>query len=209
IFTKLIFCLFGVYVWEIFQTSGFEWSLITRSRRFSWPLVLIFFLCRYCMLLALIGLIVALNDTSPINCAALYTFNSITGNLAILCASGSLMIRTAALWNKKRPILVALGVLAIAQWAILWRGMFVVETIFSPEAKGCVILKTNHVFMNISFFTTMGVDLVVLILTVVALGQKKIHSHLWKLLFQDGLVYFCITFLCNAVPAILNVLDLN
>ena len=39
IFTKLIFCLFGIYVWEIFQTCDFEWSLITRKRKFSWPLV--------------------------------------------------------------------------------------------------------------------------------------------------------------------------
>ena len=55
----------------------------------------------------------------------------------------------------------------------------------------------------------MGVDLIVLILTIVALASKKLHSQLWKLLFQDGLVYFCITFLCNAVPAILNVLNFN
>ena len=47
----------------------------------------------------------------------------------------------------------------------------------------------------------MGVDLIVLLLTVMALARKKMHSHLWKLLFQDGLVYFCVTFLCNSAPA--------
>ena len=44
IFTKLIFCLFGIYVWEIFQTSDFEWCLITRKRKFTWPLVCVIFL---------------------------------------------------------------------------------------------------------------------------------------------------------------------
>lgn len=87
-----MFALFGLYVWELFQTSGFEWSLITRTRRFTWPLVsdveprcllprtddltrrvsepdgeesallksainiVFFFQCRYCLLLALIGM---------------------------------------------------------------------------------------------------------------------------------------------------------
>ena len=37
--THLIFVLFGLYVWEILITLGFEWSLITKARRFSWPLV--------------------------------------------------------------------------------------------------------------------------------------------------------------------------
>ena len=41
VFTNLIFCLFGIYFWEVFQTSDFEWSLITRARKFSWPLVCI------------------------------------------------------------------------------------------------------------------------------------------------------------------------
>lgn len=39
IFTKLIFALFGLYLWEIFQTSDFEWSIITGKRKFGWPLV--------------------------------------------------------------------------------------------------------------------------------------------------------------------------
>jgi hypothetical protein len=39
-FLKLgTYTLFGVYVWELFMTCDFEWSLITRRRRFRWPLV--------------------------------------------------------------------------------------------------------------------------------------------------------------------------
>lgn len=48
----------------------------------------------------------------------------------------------------------------------------------------------------------MAVDFVVLCFTIAALARQEIHSGLWKLLFKDGLVYFCITFLCNAVPAV-------
>lgn len=39
VFLKLIYALFGVYVWELFITCDFEWTLITRRRKFHWPLV--------------------------------------------------------------------------------------------------------------------------------------------------------------------------
>ncbi len=39
VLTNLIFVLFGLYVWEILITLDFEWSLISRTRKMSWPLV--------------------------------------------------------------------------------------------------------------------------------------------------------------------------
>jgi len=38
-FLKLVFTLFGVYIWELFMTCNFEWSLMTGRRKFRWPLV--------------------------------------------------------------------------------------------------------------------------------------------------------------------------
>ena len=58
----------------------------------------------------------------------------------------------------------------------------------------------------------MGVDFTILVLTSVALyrfSYSGVRSDLWNLLFRDGLVYFLVTFSFNAVPAILNVLQLN
>lgn len=36
---KLIFAVFGVYLWELILHFDFEWSFITRRRSFRWPLV--------------------------------------------------------------------------------------------------------------------------------------------------------------------------
>ncbi|EKM59793.1 uncharacterized protein PHACADRAFT_206017 [Phanerochaete carnosa HHB-10118-sp] len=161
------------------------------------------------MLLALVGSIVAVQVTAPINCNALYAFNFWAINMAILCASTLLMIRTVALWNKNRLVILLLATLGCVHWAILWRGMFILEATYSPEAKGCTITSTDHVFLNISFLMTMGVNFVILLLTAAALARQRLRSHLWKLLFQDGLVNFCVTFVCNATPAILNIFNLN
>lgn len=39
VFDKLLFVLFGVYLWELTIQMNFEWSLITGRRSFRWPLV--------------------------------------------------------------------------------------------------------------------------------------------------------------------------
>ena len=49
----------------------------------------------------------------------------------------------------------------------------------------------------------MGFDLIILIFTAVALlGRHSARTDLWKLLFQDGLVYFLVSFSTNCIPAV-------
>lgn len=43
VFVNVIFVFFGLYLWEFTTTCDFEWSLITRKRKFTWPLV-----CSHC-----------------------------------------------------------------------------------------------------------------------------------------------------------------
>ncbi|KAG6378478.1 hypothetical protein JVT61DRAFT_12737 [Boletus reticuloceps] len=94
-----VFC--GLYIWELMVSFYFEISLIQGKRKVGWPLVLPFFLCRYGMLFALVGLVVSLNVSTkvtrsslsslpPINSSAL----QVAGNTTIASASTSLMIRT-------------------------------------------------------------------------------------------------------------------
>jgi len=209
VFSRLILALFGVYVWELFMTWDFEWSLLSKQRQFRWPLVF-FFLCRYCMLLAFVGLIISLNITTPIDCGALYTFNSWTGNMAILCASTSLMLRTVALWDRNRAVMASLGTLCLAHWALLYRTMFIVKAAWSSTLQTCVVTQTNPSLLNTTFFFTMGFDFIILVFTALALLKKhSARTDLWKLLFHDGLVYFFISFSTNCIPAVLNVLNLN
>ncbi|KAJ8698062.1 hypothetical protein PTI98_004816 [Pleurotus ostreatus] len=169
-----------------------------------------FFLSRYCIILAFIGLIISFTVTTKINCAALYTFNSWTGNMSILCASTSLMLRTIALWERSKKVIVPLAILCLGHWAFLYRGMFLVSASWDPTANACIVDATNPSLLTITFFYTMGFDLIILLFTMFALmGKHSARTDLWKLLFTDGLVYFVVTFTTNSLPAILNVLNLN
>ncbi|KAF9449909.1 hypothetical protein P691DRAFT_515225 [Macrolepiota fuliginosa MF-IS2] len=210
VFEKLVFALFGTYIWEIVLHFDFEWSFITRRRSFRWPLVIFYFFCRYCMLFSFIGLIISLTVTTPVNCRALFTFNSWTGNMTILCASTSLMLRTIALWNRKKPVIAVLGVLCLAHWGLLYRTMFIVVAEWDPVLGVCAVTQTSPSLLNTTFFFTMGFDLTILIFSATALlGRHTARTDLWKLLFRDGLVYFLISFTVNCIPAVLNVLNLN
>ncbi|KAF5363903.1 hypothetical protein D9756_000860 [Leucocoprinus leucothites] len=209
VFERLLFALFGVYLWELTLQMGFEWSFITGRRSFRWPLVF-YFLCRYCMLFSFIGLIISLTVSTPINCHALFTFNSWAGNMTILCASTSLMLRTIALWNRKKPVIAVLSVLCLAHWGLLYRTMFIVVAEWSTTANTCVVVQTNPKMLNTTFFFTMVFDLIILLFSAAALyGKHTARTDLWKLLFHDGLVYFLISFTMNCIPAVLNILNLN
>lgn len=59
-----------------------------------------------------------------------------------------------ALWNRDRRVIAVLGVFCLAHWAILWRGMFIVDAQYSDEAQSCVVVSLNHVFLNAGFFTS-------------------------------------------------------
>ncbi|KAK0191189.1 hypothetical protein F5146DRAFT_1137979 [Armillaria mellea] len=185
VFQRLIFAIFGVCLWELFTTCGFEWSLITRRRQFRWPL-------------------------------ALYTFNGWAGNMTILCASTSLMLRTAngaAEWLYGSAVKASsffCRFLCAAHWGLLYRTMFIVHAAWEDTAGACVVVQTSPGILNVTFFFTMGFDFVILCFTAVALISKHTaRTDLWKLLFNDGLVYFLVTFSCNCIPAVLNILNLN
>ncbi|KAJ8455231.1 hypothetical protein ONZ45_g19005 [Pleurotus djamor] len=160
VFQSLIYALFGVYVWELFVTSGFEWSLITESvlallslyARNNVHLPVFFFLSRYCIFFAFIGLIISFTVSSEINCGALYTFNSWTGNMSILCASTSLMLRTIALWERRIKVIIPLGLLCLGHWAVLYRGMFIVTAVWDPRVNACAVDATNPSLLNVTFF---------------------------------------------------------
>uniref|UniRef100_A0A0W0F8J3 Integral membrane protein n=1 Tax=Moniliophthora roreri TaxID=221103 RepID=A0A0W0F8J3_MONRR len=216
---RVIFCVLGVVMWELFITCDFEWSIITRRRPFRWPLVsrlpntlkcfadpvfqVFFFFSRYCIVMALTGLIVSVTVTSELNCGALYTFISWAGNMTMLCASTSLMLRTIALWERKLIVVIPLGVLCIAFWTILYRTMFIVRAQWDDSISACAVVQTNPSLLNVTFFFTMGFDFVILAYTFVALtARHTARTDLWKLLFQDGLVYFVVTFSANCIPAV-------
>jgi hypothetical protein len=198
--------------WEWFTSLQFDWQYISGKKAFRWPLIF-YFLNRYCLLFALIGILTALNVTTEVDCQALYTFNSCVGNAAIGLASINLSLRTMAVWSQRWYICVPLIAVIMGHWSLLLHGILL--TARWIDGQGCVITSTDNKVLAATFIYTMAFDFLVLSLTawklVINVPSANImgRSKLSNLIFADGLIYFVIAFLSNMLATIFMLLNLN
>ncbi|PPQ65340.1 hypothetical protein CVT26_000055 [Gymnopilus dilepis] len=206
-FGRFMHCLLGVYIWEFVVSFDFDWQYITGKRTFRWPMVF-YFLNRYCLLFALMGIAIALNVTEPVNCQGLYTFNQCFGNAAIGLASINLSLRTIAVWSRRWFIVVPLVLIILGHWSLLLHGILL-KAAWIP-GQGCAITDTDNKLLAATFIYSMVFDLTVLVLTAFKLVYPASgRSRLVELIFKDGLIYFAIAFLANLLATIFMLVNLN
>ncbi|KIK68478.1 hypothetical protein GYMLUDRAFT_237528 [Collybiopsis luxurians FD-317 M1] len=213
VFTNFMHVLLGLYIWEWFTSLDFDWSYIRGRKQFRWPLIF-YFLNRYCLLFALIGITISLDVTTEINCQALYTFNSCFGNAAIGLASINFSLRTMAVWSQRWYIVIPLVLVILGHWSLLLHGILI-HAAYDPDTKACIITDTDNKLLAATFIYTMCFDFTVLSLTawklVINAPSSKVmgRSKLVVLIFGDGLIYFFIAFLSNLLATTFMILDLN
>ncbi|KAH9947450.1 hypothetical protein B0H21DRAFT_334560 [Amylocystis lapponica] len=205
-FLKLMHALAGLYFWEFAISLDFDWAFISGQKRFRWPLA--FYMAgRYCLLAALIGILVALDSTSEINCQALYTFNQFAGNAAVGLASINLSIRTIAVWNQSRYVVIPLVLVIFGHWSLILQGVLL-KAAWIP-GTGCDITNTNNTILAATFIYSMCFDALVMCLNAWKLARNIRRSQIMALLFKDGLIYFVVAFVSNLIATVFMVLNLN
>ncbi|OSC97780.1 hypothetical protein PYCCODRAFT_1471562 [Trametes coccinea BRFM310] len=209
-FGKFMHVLLGLYIWEFVTSFPFDWQFISGKKRFKWPLIF-YFAGRYFLLFALVGIAIALNVTKPVNCQALYTYNQVFGNASIGLASINLSLRTMAVWSQSWRVVVPLVLLILGQWAMLLQGILLNAEWIPGE--GCAITKTKNKMLAATFIYTMCFDFFVLVMAGYKLGitsvQTKNRSRIVRLIFHDGLIYFIVAFVSNAIATSFMMANLN
>ncbi|KAK7684952.1 hypothetical protein QCA50_011787 [Cerrena zonata] len=201
----------GLYLWEWFISLDFEWSFITRKRRFRWPM-LFYFLNRYTYLAALICLLYAETSafTVKVDCNALFNFIQISGNMAVGFASLNLSMRAVVLWSNNKYVIALLAAFSIAQWGLICRaGELQHDWILG---QGCTNLRTNNKIMAATYSVSTVLDIVVIILSywkLRILSKVTQNSKLTTMLFRDGLIYFIVALLGNICVVVLEILNLD
>jgi len=185
----------------------FDYAFLSGKRKFRWPLIF-YFTGRYSLIAAMIGIIVALNATTQLNCQSLYTYNQCLGNIALGMASVNLSLRTVAVWGRKWYIIGTLVAISLGHWSLLLHGILVAAA-WVP-GQGCVITSTDSKILSASFIYSMAFDFIVLVLTASKLIRPTgTTSQLVNMIFADGLVYFIVAFLANLLATVFMVLNLN
>ncbi|KAH8103101.1 hypothetical protein BXZ70DRAFT_772096 [Cristinia sonorae] len=205
-FLKLMHVLAGIYFWEFVISLKFDWMFLTGKKKFQWPMIF-YFLNRYCLFFALIGILIALDSTEKVACQPLYTFNQLIGNAAVGLASVNLALRTMAIWNMNVYVIVPLVIVILGHWTLILQGVLLkAEWV---DGQGCVILQTNNTVLAATFIYSMCFDFIVLFLSATKLFNRRGASQIVKLLFKDGLVFFMIAFIANLIATTFMLLNLN
>lgn len=207
-FDRLMHALLGLYIWEFATSLNFDWDFISGKKKFRWPMIF-YFANRYFLLFALMGIAIALNVSSPVNCQALYTYNQVFGNAAIGLASINLSLRTMAVWSQSLYIVIPLIIVIMGHWSLLLHGILLKATWMDGA---CVITETNNKILAASFIYSMAFDFTVLFLTATKLAfpaKSSQRSRLMTLIFGDGLIFFIIAFLSNLLATTFMLLNLN
>ncbi|KAH7100569.1 hypothetical protein BKA62DRAFT_830786 [Auriculariales sp. MPI-PUGE-AT-0066] len=140
-----------------------------------------YFLSRYSMLFALIGMVAMMSIHAEINCQALISFIHWAGITAIGASTNCLMMRTIAIWEKRLIVTVPLVLISLGHCAYY----ITVSPRFTQSGYRSI---TSVVFFTIAV---------------------RPHSNLVELLFSHGVVYFLATFSVNLIAAVFNLMNLN
>ncbi|TFK51000.1 hypothetical protein OE88DRAFT_1660187 [Heliocybe sulcata] len=207
VFEKFMHALVGIYLWEWFTSLPFDWAFISGKKPFRWPMIF-YFGGRYSLICALIAILIALDNTEPINCQALYIFAQLMGNMSIGLASVNLSVRVMAIYSMNLYVVIPLVLLILGHWSLLLQGVNI-KAAFVP-GSGCAITQSNNTILSAIFIYTMCFDLVVTSLTIYKLVfNSRTQSSLVKRIWRDGLVYFIIALSVNILATVFILLQLN
>ncbi|KAL4248655.1 hypothetical protein ABKN59_006260 [Abortiporus biennis] len=166
---KLTCVIVGIYFWEFVCSLDFDFEYFRGKRKFKWPIAF-YFLNRYIALFAAIALIVSQALPFSTDCAAWYAFLSVfiqvSANMCQGLASINLSIRTMAIWNRQKAIVIPLCMLIFGHWTIIILSL-------STRRSACELNFSNEVrgFYLTFFVYSMLFDFIVLTLSAIKLTQ--------------------------------------
>ncbi|KAF9014209.1 hypothetical protein BDQ17DRAFT_447875 [Cyathus striatus] len=209
VYAAFVLVLCGMAVWDVLSTLYFDISIVRGKRPWRWPMVL-YFICRICMLLHIFAMAVNLNAISEIPCQEVTWISKIADAIGTCCSSLILVLRTRAVWHRNIKISVGLGLLFLGQIAMWVQTFRYSKAQWNAQRNVCAVISTAPRPLLVAVFAyTMALDLIILLLCTWMLSTSRRSSTLANLLWRDGIGYFCAVFGANLVQMIMAALALN
>ncbi|KAF9462713.1 hypothetical protein BDZ94DRAFT_1165280 [Collybia nuda] len=209
VYGAFVLVLCGVAAWDVLSTIRFDISVVSGKRQWRWPMVL-YFICRVCMLLHIFAIAVNLNAISEIPCQEVTWISKVSDAIETCGSSLILVLRTRAVWHRDLKVTVLLGILFLAQVALWIQTFRFSKAKWNPQRNVCAVISTAPKPILVSVFAyTMAFDLVILLLCAYRLSVSRRASTLGNILLRDGIAYFCAAFGANLVQTVMAALGLN
>jgi len=172
--------------------------------------MVIYFICRICMLLHIFAMGVNLNAISEIPCQEVTWISKVSDAIGTCGSSLILVLRTRAVWQRDTKISVVLGILFLGQISLWMQTFRYSRAQWDPRRNVCAVVSTAPRPILVAVFSyTMGFDLIILLLCAYQLGYSHQSSTIAHLLLRDGIGYFCAAFGANLVQTVMASLRLN
>ncbi|KAH9056692.1 hypothetical protein EDB87DRAFT_1833636 [Lactarius vividus] len=218
---NLVHVIGGIYIWEIISCLGFEYSVISKKRKFTWSFPIhrpsqleyrmkkrLYLGCRWCPLFAIALQFLGFDVSHKIDCQACAILSFMFAYLSFMCTSALIILRVAVLWDHSKIV--------IASTCAVWTVNTVIyayslTTLRSAWTDGlCLISHTDH--GRISVLSTFTTDLILLVLMLAGLNRWKNAPKscgVWRFLRTQGLIWVMIVTLAEIPPTVFIFLNLN
>ncbi|TFK47689.1 hypothetical protein OE88DRAFT_1665251 [Heliocybe sulcata] len=204
----------GIYGYDFLLTFWFEWWLLTGKIPFRWPYVS-YLMGRYSVLTSFFILNTINSGSKLEGCDARVHVLTIVIILGHACASFNLAIRTITIWQNQAIVFGIVMTLILSQWGILLMGAVRFLRTQSDPRLGCLVITPHSVQIILVYSMNVVVDVVVLVIGVLGLTRGDSDFRMWRLgdmrgiLFAQGMSYFLVTSVVNAVSVVFAILNLN
>jgi len=203
---KVVHLFSGVYLWEFFTTLEFEWEVFTGRRPWKWSFA-VYLMARILAFTAIILNFIGFNLSTEFNCNAWFRCILASSWFAVAIASFLLALRGIAIWGRDRTVTIAAIIIWSANMVISVWSTTRAHAVWDPPANACLITGTNN--FRWSLLVNLVVDLSLLCIMFLGVLQKKNATHLWRMLYFQGL-FWILTAVATEVPSvILPFLNMN
>jgi len=198
----------GIFGFEYLLSLSFEWSVLRKRTTLQWRFIS-YFLCRYLMLFSLCFIVIIQHTSSPTTCRVLAPI-AVTGMwMASVFASTNLATRTLIIWSHERTIVYSIVLISTVQLLYFaCVGSTQVRGRWDPVDKSCTVLFLADELSAFTSLFSACYDFLILILTIIGVSRIQ-RSARWKVLYNQGLIYFVCTCVVNIPAMVLFLLELN
>ncbi|KAH8923550.1 hypothetical protein BT69DRAFT_1350104 [Atractiella rhizophila] len=197
---------FAIFSWDFIITFPDEYRTVWKAQRWT-PIRAFFFFNRYWGLLYLsMAMCLLWSRIDPRTCDKVHLLEPVGGSILIFGSEFLLGARVWAMFNRRRWIIWFFGTFAICALAIEIWAILPNRALRVPSGlRGCLSVGGGQNYIWAFWIPPLLYDTTATIFALVPLiahWRKTPRTRLLTIFARDGVLYFCVVFICNLINVI-------
>jgi len=208
---KVLHFMDGIKFLYFFSHLDFDWKLIHRKPSLTWP-AKVYLANRFTGIACVVSMLVGLNVLSPINCEAWIVTSFLFPLLELELSLLLIVIRVVAIWQCSNLIIGLTAITLSVHSGIALHLLAGLRAFWDPGPffKGCVVHapRIHLLLMSIATIATYAILLFAMLAGLLRHRQSRSFG-VWKMLCQQGWVWFALAVAAEVPTLTLVLLNIN